>query len=116
MRTSVYIPVDNTSMDKLKTIVSLYNTATVKPDEIIINAFGIHTEEFVSILRSVQELGYDNTTIYARKQDGEMSDNRNYALRQTTGDIILYHNPKTTPSTKRVEIIKKYFEYFLSSI
>ena len=110
MKTSIYIPADNTSMSKLKTIVSMYNNGTVKPDEIVINVFGVYNEEYVSVLRSVQELGFDNVIIYARKLDGEMADNRNYALQHTTGDIVLYHNPKTYPSIKRVELIKKYFE------
>ena len=111
MKTSIYIPVDYTCMSRLIEIVSVYNNAKVSPDEIIINAFGIEDENSLNILREIQSLGHTNTTIYARKTNGSMSDNRNYAKSLTKNDIVLFNDAMVCPSMKRVEEIKKYFEH-----
>jgi len=112
MKTSVYIPTDNLSVDNLINIVTSYNNGLVAPDEIVINVDGVTDNHSLEILRSIQQLEYDNTTIYARKTVGSVADNRNYAKRLTTGDIVLFHSPKTIPSYTRVNLIKHFFEHF----
>lgn len=110
MKTSVFIPVDDTSMASLEDIVFAYNNAKIRPDEIIINAFGVEDETTLGILRNIQKMEYDNVVIYARKTSGSRADNYNYAKAQTNNEIVLFHNPKTIPSIKRVETVKNHFE------
>ncbi len=110
MKTSIFIPVDNTQLTKLVDIVERYNAGTVIPDEIVINAMGIVSQESIDQLRRVQDLKHDNVRIYACKTNSTVPENKNYTLKTAYGDIILYHNPLMLPSVKRVEIIKKYFE------
>ena len=110
MKTSIYIPVDNTKLDKLVDIVKSYNAGSVIPDEIVINAMGITSQESIDTLREIQDLKQDNVVIYACKTNGTISENKNYASKITLNDIIMYHNPDMIPSMKRVEVVKRYFE------
>ncbi len=110
MKTSIFIPVDDTKLDNLVEIVKRYNDGSVIPDEIVINALGITDQASLDILRQVQDLKQENVIIFACKTEGTVSENKNYTLKLTTGDIVMYHNPYSFPSMKRVEVIKKYFE------
>jgi len=84
----------------------------VIPDEIIINADGVTDAESLNILRNIQSANHDNVKIFARKTDGSIADNRNYAKQLTMGDIVLFHNIDTIPSYTRVNLIKHFFEHF----
>ena len=110
MKTSIYIPVSNKSINRLYTIVEMYNVAEVRPDEIIINACGIDDEVSLGILRQIHDRKHDNVKIYARKTFDSIPDNSNYAKALTSGDLVMFHDPNVLPSTKRVDIVKKYFE------
>ena len=108
MKTSVYIPVDNNSMDLLSSIVELYNIGEFPPDEIIINACGIDDEKSLGILKQIHEKNHKNVKIFARKTYDSVPDNVNYAKSLTNHEIVLLHDPKVLPSVKRCEIVKNY--------
>ena len=110
MKTSIFIPVNDGNISNIKNIILSYNNGTIIPDEIVINAIGVEDEITLSYLREVQKLKYDNVKIYSCKTHMYDSENMNYANTLTTGDIIMYHNPLSVPSTKRVEIIKNHFD------
>lgn len=110
MKTSIYIPTDNLSVNNLINIVDIYNNGDVVPDEIIINVDSVVDTHSLEMLRNLYLLNYDNVIIFVRKTLGTLSENRNNAKKLTNGDLILYHDVNTIPNMNRVKIIKKYFE------
>jgi len=112
MTISVYIPTDGNRLSKLDEIISIYNNGSVKPDEIVISAFAVETEEHLSYLRNIHNKKYDNVSIYAGKSLGTLAENQNNSLKFTTGDIIAYHDPEKYPCIKRIEIVKQCFETY----
>lgn len=110
MKTSVYIPSIPRSFDNLKAIVEIYNAGTVVPDEIIINASQVDTQECVDVLMELKNLEIPNLTIYAQKLLVSAGTNRLQSKDLTTGDIILYQDDDDLPSHRRVEVVKHYFE------
>jgi len=109
MDVSIYIPVVD-SCDKLYDIISTYNSSSIKPKEIIVNAFGVDNQKSVNSLKRIYDLRYDNVYIYVKKVYGTESENRNHAYRLTRGDIISFHDCSKLPSVNRVDILSKYFE------
>lgn len=109
MTISVYIPVNDENLDKLKQIVYIYNTGTIIPDEIVINGYGIDSEDNVNYLMDIMK-EHDNVIVYAKKSRGELSHNNNMACTLTKGDIIMYNDPEMFPSCMRVELVKEQFD------
>lgn len=110
MKTSVYIPVEITYLKNLEPIISIYNSGSVVPDEIVLNVFSLDDEESLTYLRELQDKGYGNLKIYARKTYGSLAENMNYAERLTDGDIVLFHDCRKYPSEKRIEVVQKHFD------
>jgi len=110
MSISVYIPTDGERLSKLDDIINTYNNGTLKPDEIVISAFCVFKEEHLTYLRDIHSKNYDNVKIYAGKNLGSTAENLNYALKFTTGDLVLFHDPQKYPSVVRIEMVKQLFE------
>jgi len=112
MTASVYIVADDDTKNNLYDIVCAYNSANIKPDEIVINAYGVNNDNFVEILRKIKTPDNNNVILYARKSYGSIDLGLNGASSLTNKDIVLFHNIKTIPNSKRVEIVKNYFENY----
>lgn len=112
MKTSIYIPSIPRSFDNLKNIIDIYNSGTVIPDEIIINASGVDNQYKVDQLISLKDLNIPNVGIYAQKLLVSAGVNRRQSKDITTGDIILYQDDDDLPSPNRVEVVKHYFENY----
>lgn len=112
MTISVYIPTDGGRLSRLDEIINIYNSGTLIPDEIVISAFNVITEDQLSYLKDIHSKKYGNVKIYAGKNLGTIAENQNYALKFTIGDIVAFHDPQKYPSIKRIEIIKQFFETY----
>jgi len=110
MTVSVYIPTDSSRLSYLDSIINMYNSGTVKPDEIVISAFNVINDEHLTLLRDIHNKHYDNVKIYAGKNLGTPAENQNNAVKFTTGDVVAFHDPQKDPSAIRIEMMKKIFE------
>jgi len=110
MNISVYIPLTYNNMSRIVDIVETYDNGTVKPDELVINVFGVTEQKHIDILKSVYDLNLNYVKIFVQKTIGSDADNLNFAKTLTHKEIISYHNPNTIPSQFRIEYIKNYFE------
>jgi len=112
MKISVYIPTTYEHLSKLDSIISTYNSGTVKPDEIVVSVFGVTAEHHVQYLKDIHSKNYGNVFLYAGKVLGTLAENRNNTMKFTTGGLIIYHDASKYPSVRRIEIIQKYFEKY----
>jgi len=110
MKISVYIPSIPRSFDNLKNIVNIYNSGTVVPDEIVINASGVDTQESIDKLIDIQKM--DNVKLYVQKLMVSAGNNRSHTKELTSGDLIIYQDDDDIPSPQRVEVVKHYFEEY----
>jgi hypothetical protein len=109
MKYCVFIPTIPSRFNKLENLVNLYNAGTVKPDEIIINASSVNSDNY-NILINLFNKNIHNLKIIPHRTHLEAGPNRQMAQYISQSDVIVYQDDDDLPSDKRLEIIKSYFE------
>jgi hypothetical protein len=105
----VFIPAMPNRFNKLENLINIYNSGTIKPDEIIINASSVDKNNY-NILIDLFNKKLDNLKIIPHQIHLDAGTNRQQALYISNSDVIIYQDDDDVPSNNRVEVIKWFFE------
>jgi len=112
MKVSVIIPCHSKHFHLLGALLSQFRNMTVFPNEIVISISGCKKIDPLRI-ETLELFNYPFALkILKHQEQFDPSDNRNFACRESTGDLLICQDADDWPHIQRVEIIKCLFENY----
>ena len=112
LKVSVIIPCSPKHVKHLYSLLKIYESQTVLPDEVIISISELRTVDS-SILNSLKKEKWMFSVVFLQSERKMFAgENRNNACKHARGDIFICQDADDLPHPQRIEIIKYFFEKF----
>ncbi len=109
---SIIIPCYYKHVSQLYSLISMCQTQSVLPDEIVISISECHNADQAEIKKLENEPWIVPVKIIKSDKVQYAGENRNIACDHAIGDILILQDADDIPHPQRVEIIKYFFEHY----
>ncbi len=112
LKASVIIPCYYKHASQLFSLIKMFHSQSVLPDEIVISISECHKVE-PAIIKSLEDEPWRIPVKIIKSEKVQYAgENRNIACAQASGDILILQDADDIPHPQRVEIIKYFFEHY----